>query len=217
MKMCSLTLLFSLCYFFSFSQLNVELLHQLISESKSENEKQQSARNHQALSSVNEQANASLLDKLKKDYRTIQSRFSVLSLAIDAVGIGIDGAEVVSAIAKNQALVFSLCRDDPELIAIAASTQVALIDRSQLLIRYIYGLALSIGPLNQMSQSDRKMLFSFALSELKAISGSLGGLLASLQAAAVARRRSGGVFSSFYDRDQALINEILKNSKQLIR
>src|SRR3546814_18236554 len=70
------------------AQLNVELLHQLVQHSKDEYNRQQTARNRQALPSANEEVNRSNMGDLKQKYRTLPSRFQTIGLAIHAPQIG---------------------------------------------------------------------------------------------------------------------------------
>ena len=71
------------------SMLNIPGLHQLVSQSESEYELQVSARSRQAVTTANEQANLTLLDKVKKGYRQLQERYNILGLMVSADNIGI--------------------------------------------------------------------------------------------------------------------------------
>ena len=64
-------------------------MHQLVDQSISENKLQVKARNEQAVVTANEQANLTLLDKLKNTYRTLQQRYNTLGTAINIAEIGI--------------------------------------------------------------------------------------------------------------------------------
>lgn len=88
------------------AQLNVELLHQLVAESKSEHERQSDARNNQTLTTGNEAVNKTSLTRLKEKYRDIQSRFKTLGLAISAAQIGIEAYPLVSDIITQQGIIF---------------------------------------------------------------------------------------------------------------
>ncbi|TCD07691.1 hypothetical protein EZ449_14240 [Pedobacter frigidisoli] len=215
MKALPILLLLSTWSAVSFAQLNVALLHQLIADSKSEHQRQISARDHQALTSANESMNSSSLSRLKSEYARIQSRFTTLGSAIDLLQISSESGPILSHIAESQAAIISYCSSDPLLIPLAASGQIDLVDRSQLLLRYIYGLALSAGDLGQMRQSDRKLLFSFVISELKEIRGAARGLQSCLQFALRSKKGSSGIFPSFLERDRVLIENILRNSRTL--
>lgn len=193
-----------------FSQLNVELLHQLVSESKSENSRQETARNNQAVTSTNEEVNKTQMAKLKDKYRELQSRFHTIGLAVDVVQIGLEASPLVSEIIRQQGIIYNQARDNPLLLAIALQTEIDLANRAKMLINYITALALSIGDINQMKASDRKILFSHALTELRLIEGACKGLAVCMQQANF--RKSLNPFKDFVDRDKQLVDDIIRNA-----
>lgn len=194
----------------AFSQLNVELLHQLVSESKSEHSRQDEAKNKQLITSANEEVNKSQMSKLKTKYRELQSRFHTIGLAIEITQIGIEAGPLISEIIRQQGIIYGLARDNPLLIAIALQTEIDLVDRAKMLANYIAGLALSISEINQMKASDRKILFSHALTELRLIEGTSKGLAISMQQANY--KRSINPFKDFIDRDKQLVDDIIRNA-----
>lgn len=200
----------------SHAQLNVELLHQLVQHSKDEHERQSTARNKQAEVSANEEVNRSKMDALKQKYRTLQQRFQLLGFAIDATQIGIQAAPLISEITENQRKIVQLAADDPLLIAMAYATEADLADRAYMLSRYLYALAISLGDLNQMKASDRKMLFEHVLTELQRIAGTSRALAVNMQ---YSKRKkmiaSMNPFGGFVNRDRELINDILAKLKQI--
>ena len=194
----------------SFGQLNVEMIHQLVSESKSEHSRQDEAKNKQAIASANEEVNRSQMGKLKMKYRELQQRFHTVGLAIDAAQIGLEASPVVSEIIRQQNIIYRLANDNPILIALAFQTEKDLADRARILANYIAGLALSISDINQMKASDRKILFSHALTELRLIEGASKGLaVAMLQAS---YKRSVDPFADFVNQDKQLVDDIIRNT-----
>jgi hypothetical protein len=196
-----------------FAQLNVQLLHQLVSESKSEHSRQDEAKNKQAVTSANEEVNRGQMGKLKTKYRELQNRFHTIGLAIDVAQIGLEATPLVTEIIRQQGIIYNLAADNPLLITIALQTEIDLVDRATMLANYIAGLALSIGEINQMKESDRKILFSHALTELRLIEGASRGLAICMQQAAY--RRLDDPFRSFVNRDRQLIDDIIRNAKVL--
>ena len=193
----------------AFCQLNVQLIHQLVAESKSEHSRQDQAKNKQAVTSANEEVNKTQMSKLKTKYRELQSRFHTVGLAIDAAQIGLEASPVISEIIRQQSIIYQLARDNPVLIALAFQTEKDLADRARMLANYIAGLALSIGDINQMKASDRKILFSHALTELRLIeSASIGLVLSMVQAN---YKRSLNPFADFVNRDKQLVDDIIRN------
>jgi len=195
----------------SYAQLNVTLLHQLVGDSKTEHGKQSDVRDRQAESNTNEEANKTLMIRLKDKYRDIQSRFRTLGLAIDAMQIGLEAYPLINDIAKSQGTIYSLCHDDPVLSVLAIQAEIDMGDRAYALLNFLYGISLSMEDINQMKQSDRKMLFSHVLTELRLIAGNSRGLAVSLQYSSRKKVLKGlNPFSGFINTDKKLIDDILR-------
>jgi hypothetical protein len=194
----------------AFCQLNVQLIHQLVSESKSEHSRQDEAKNKQGVTSANEEVNKTQMSKLKTKYRELQKRFHTVVLAIDAAQIGLEASPVVSEIIRQQAIIYQFASDNPVLIALAFQTEKDLAGRARMLANYIAGLALSIGDINQMKASDRKILFSHALTELRLIEGASKGLADSMLQATY--KHSLNPFADFVNQDKRLVDDIIRNA-----
>ena len=81
---------------------------------------------------------------------------------------------------------------------------------------YVTGLALSLGDVNQMKASDRKLLFDYVIAQLSRIQEIAGNMLILLQynnLAAVLKALN--PFQNFIDQDKSMINNILQNAKYL--
>ncbi len=211
---------FSLCLLLmvktSYGQTNVELLNQLVSESQSEHDRQTTERTKQATVTASESVNKSQMTTLKTTYRNIQSRFHTLGLVIDAAQIGMEAAPVLNEIISQQQQIVAQCRINPVLTVLAISSEADLADQANLLAGYCAGLILSFGDLNQMKASDRKMLFSYVVSELRRIDGASRGLLiAIINFNNQLNSKSGNPFSSFINQDKNLVDDIMRNAKAL--
>jgi len=206
MKISLLILVFSGFTFEGFSQINIPLLHQLVSESKSEHKVQTTARNRQAEVSANEELNKSKMAKLKEQYRDLKARFHSLGLAIDAVQIGIKATPIINEIKEQQSIIYSQAQQNPLLLPLALETEKDLVNSSRLLLNYLIGLCISLGDVNQMKPSDRKMLFSHVIDELRVIAGTSKGLAVTLTNAN--RKMSLNPFSNWINEDKRLVNEI---------
>lgn len=195
----------------SHAQLNVTLLHQLVGNSKTEHGKQTDARDRQLAATTNEEVNKTLMVRLKTTYRDIHSRFKTLGLAIDAAQVGIEAYPLINDIARSQETIFRLCKDDPILSILAIQAEMDMGDRAYSLLNFLYGIALSIGDINLMKQSDRKMLFSHVLTELRGIAGAARGLAVSLKYASGKNAlNAANPFSDFINTDKALVESILR-------
>lgn len=220
MKKIIITLCCFACYInFSLAQqstIDVVGMHQLIDQSKDENKLQVQARDQQAAATANEQANLTLLAKLKNMYRTLQQRYNTLGTAINVADIGIYATPMVKQIISNQAQIVQLTEKNPAIVVLGLQTEVEFVEKAQSLLGYVTGLSLSIGDVNQMKASDRKLLFDYVVSELSKIQELSGNMLNLLQynnLAAVIKALD--PFQNFISQDKSMINNIISNAKYL--
>jgi hypothetical protein len=194
--------------------LDIPGMHLLIDESIDENKQQVKAKNRQIAVTANEQANLTLLDKLKVKYRELQQRYSTLGTAINIADIGIYATPMIKRIIKNQAQIISLTQKDPVLIALGYQTEIEFAAKAKSLAGYVAGLTLSIGDVNQMKASDRKILFDYVLSELSKIQELSGTLINNLRYDGLKTLiNAGNPFQNFVNSDQAIGKDIIQNAK----
>jgi len=210
------TLSFSLPAFSQQSTIDVIGMHQLIDQSKNEHTQQVKARNNQASVTANEQANLTLLAKLKNTYRTLQQRYNTLGTAINVAEIGIYATPVVKQIISYQSQIIALTEKTPALVVLGLQTEIEFAEKAESLLGYVTGLSLSIGDVNQMKASDRKMLFDYVISELSRIQELSGNLVATLQSSSLnSLIRSINPFQNYIDADKGLAESIIQNAKYL--
>jgi len=198
--------------------LNIPELLQLVSYSKSEHSLQRDAWDKQGTVTSTETANKTLLGKIKDMYRTLQNRYSTLGTAISAANIGIEAAPMVNSITHSQSQLYQLAQKNPAIIALAYQTEIDFAEHSEMLIRYLAGLILSIGDVNQMKSSDRKLLFDYVLTELSNIQDMSNRLVRNVQFGTLASLlHHVNPFDSFVYEDQHMISAILSNAKYLKR
>lgn len=196
--------------------LNIAGIHQLVSDSRSEHERQKTARNRQAQNTVNEQANKTLLFKLKDSYRLLQSRFSFLGMAVSTAEVGLNASPLISRIISDQSRLYDAAVQEPLLLPLVYQAEVEFVLRAKDLSGYLLGLVLSYGALNQMKISDRKILFDHVLMELQQIAALSAGMVrlldhSNLSSALMAMNP----FSDFISTDKSVVEDILRNAKVL--
>jgi hypothetical protein len=209
-------LLMALAGFSQQKALNIPGIHQLVADSKSENALQKSARDKQAVTTANEQANRTMLARLKVKYRQLQDRFHTIGIIIDAANIGIQAGPMVDRIIQNQAGIYRIAAQQPLFIGIAYQTEQEFVSKSRALVNYLIGLSASIGAVNQMKASDRKILFDYVLFQLSAIQELSTALFNSMQySQAIGLKRSLNPFQDYIDQDADIIGDIFQNAKYL--
>ena len=199
-----------------FAQTNVALLHQLVEESKSEYNLQKEAKENQGSNSVNEEVNKNLIKSVKEKYRAVQDRFAKLSIVIDAFGIGAAAEPLVNSIIDNQQQIVFYCSQNPELLLFAVETERVFVERSYSLLNYLFGLSASIGVVNQMKVSERRILFQHILDELREINGLSYTVSRSLQHH-LERKRGVNPYLQYVATEMALVEEIIQSAKTLSR
>lgn len=193
-----------------FAQINVQLLHQLVNESKEEHSRQEGAKNKQTVTTANEEVNKSQMAKLKDRYRQLKSRFHTLGVIVDAAQIGIQAGPILSEIIQQQSIIYNQAARNPVLITLAIDAERDLAQRSKMLINYLFGLVITVGDINQMKASDRKILFNHVLTELRLIAGTSKGLAANMLYAN--RKESTNPFYGFINEDKRLVDDIIRKA-----
>ena len=198
------------------STLDIAGMHQLINQSLDENKQQVKAKNQQAVNTTNEEANLTLLAKLKNTYRTLQQRYNSLGTAINIADIGIYATPIVKQIISYQGQIISLTEKNPVLAVLGVQTEIEFAEKAKSLAGYIAGLSLSIGDINQMKASDRKILFDYVISELSTIQQLSGNLVETLQTSSLnSIIRSMNPFQNYIDKDKTVAEDIITNAKYL--
>ncbi|WP_256009452.1 hypothetical protein [Desertivirga xinjiangensis] len=188
-------------------QINVQLLHQLVSENKEEHGKQVTARDRQSKVTATEELNKQKLGKLKGRYRELQQRFHFLGVVIDAAQVGVRADPIVNDIVRHQATIIQEAEKDPLLLPIALDSEADLIKRAKSLFNFLIALTISVGDINQMKVSDRKELFEHVIDELNQISGTSKGLSICL----INRNRKSepNPFRQFVNKDKQFVKGIM--------
>jgi hypothetical protein len=198
------------------SVLDIAAIHQLVDQSTSEHSLQVKAKNQQAANSAAEQTNESLTGKWKSIDRTLQSRYSTVSALISVAGIGLYAQPLVDRIVSCQKQIAAACMASPQMIALSLSTEIEFADKARQLLGYVTGLALSLGDINQMKPSDRKLLFDYVLTELGSLEELSVKVLHLVQGSVLsAGLHSANPFASFVSQDKAMARSLLGNAKFL--
>jgi len=191
-------------------------MHQLIDESKDEHTQQVNAKNQQAVNTANEAANETLLTKLKNMYRTLQQRYNTLGTLITVADVGLQAEPMVKQIVIYQGLIVQQVEKNPAVAVLGAQTEIEFVEKAEALSGYVAGLILSIGDVNQMKASDRKLLFDYViqqLSKIQELSGNMVNILTYSNLSTLLR--SINPFQSFIDQDKSMVESIIQNAKYL--
>src|SRR5690606_346249 len=193
------------------AQTNVQLLHQLVEDNKKEHNLQIETRNSQSKTTAQEEINRSLLEEVQQKYRSVRDRFSKIQFLIDAIGIGNSAIPIVRSIVENQKHIFEQCKENPALMYLAVEAEKSFVQKSESLLSYLVGLTAVIGDLNQMADSDRRILYQHIIDELTAINRISRGMAYSLSSNQ--RHHNGSLFP--LATGESTMKAVLSNIKTL--
>jgi hypothetical protein len=197
---------FALSAFSQQSTIDVVGMHQLITQSQDEHTQQVNARNNQATVTANEQANLTLLVKLKNIYRTLQQRYNTLGTAITIADIGFEAEPMVKQIVSYQGQIVTLVEKNPVIAFLGVQTEIEFAEKAEALLGYVAGLTLSFGDVNQMKAVQQ-------LSQIQELSGNLVNTLTYSNLSTLLR--SINPFQNFIDADKSMAESIIQNAKYL--
>jgi hypothetical protein len=198
------------------STIDIVGMHQLIDQSKDEHARQVNTRNNQATVSANEQANLTLLGKLKDIYRTLQNRYNTLGTAVSVANIGIEATPMVGQIIIYQGQIVKLVEKNPAVAMLGVQSEIEFVQKAEGLLGYVAGLGLSFGDVNQMKASDRKLLFDYVIQQLSQIQELSGNLVDTLTYSNLSSLlRALNPFQNFVDMDKNMAEDIIQNAKYL--
>lgn len=189
------------------------MIHAQVQCSLEEHDRQLNIKYNQATVGVEEAVNKEELNSFQKTYQKVKSRLNSLGLIIEGGKFIMETIPLFNSIKKTQSEIFDLVADHPKFIPFAVQSEVEFVDKANSVIRLITGLVLSIGDLNQMEASDRKILLDFAVDELRMLDGQSFILRSSLQRKIMTESLAIAAFADWINQDKRIIDEIMSNIK----
>ncbi|MFX1666947.1 hypothetical protein JZ968_01905 [Riemerella anatipestifer] len=194
----------------SFPMINSE-----IRNSMAEHEVQKELRREQTVNLATERVNRGLWTKYKDTTKKIQDRLRIVDFAIQSIPTGYAMYLEAEKIKNLQNRIIRELDDAPYAIAIAMPDQIKFVDNLQMTTRFLMGIVLSYGAINQMEKADRKILLDYALAEVKMIKYQASFLLRKIIEFKEMLQRKKYLFKYYRDRDINIIKSILRNVKRL--
>src|SRR5690606_28826267 len=97
-------------------------------------------------------------------------------------------------IVENQQNILKQCRENPALMPLAVEAEKNFVQKSESLLSYLVGLSAVIGDLNQMADSDRRILYQHIIEELTEINRISRGMAYSLSSSQRLKNNDGSLF-----------------------
>ena len=101
------------------------------------------------------------------------------------------------------------------LLFFSAVTTLQAQSYLQMVTRFLAGIVLSYGAINQMERAERQILLDYALSEVDRLYNDSYATLTVIRETSYAIQRRRSLFQYYIDRDKELAQDILKNVKSL--
>lgn len=146
----------------SFPMMNLEIRH-----SMEENGRQNEMKNRQTLNLATENQNRKQWNKLRETTVKIQDRLRFVDFAMQALPTGYAISQEAAKIKKNEELIIEELKTAPYALVAALPGQIRFADDLQMVVRFLTGIVVSYGAINQMEKAERKILLDYALDEVK--------------------------------------------------
>ena len=184
-----------------------------INATMKEHDRQKEMRQKQTLNASVETANQSQWKNFKDKITKIQDRLRIVSFAIQAIPAGIVVSRETTKIIDNQTAIINEINTAPYSIITALPSQIQFIDDLQMTLRLLTGIILSYGAINQMEQSERKILVDYALGEVKTLSRKSTHMLLKIRDIKAKVLRNKRAFQYYVNRDKQVVESIMNNIK----
>lgn len=192
------------------------LIHTQVDNTLDENKIQKKALNNQGLLGVQHGINKKSMGTLQEQFAKVRQRLNTVGLLIDAGFMALEVYPVLQNIEDTQADIFDIATDSPKLLTIAVESEAEVVDKALSVVRFIAGIILSAGDINQMKPGDRKILLQHAVNELKVIDSQSYVLLLTLRRVKREENWKNASYASWVNKDQGIIREIINQTKALL-
>ena len=143
----------------------------------------------------------------------------IVDFTLQAIPTGYVISERAKEIKQVQQKIYREMRNAPdvfrEAFPIILPKQINFIDDLQMVTRFLAGIVLSYGAINQMERAERQILLDYALSEVNRLYNDSYATLSVIRETSYAIQRRRSLFQYYIDRDKELAQDILKNVKSL--
>jgi hypothetical protein len=210
-----LLLLFSTSLFSQKKVLDVAGIDLRIVHSINENGRQQTALNNQTSNTAVEEVNKSQTKKYKEKAKEIQERLNKLSILLDVYKVGQEGVKITNNIKNQQSYIIAEITKSPYLIFLQINQIQEMATQMELLGRYLAGAILTGADIYAMENSDRKVITTFILDELRAIEFTSWQMYATISRVRMNQKLNANAFKNWINKDKQVVKEIIENAKKL--
>lgn len=192
----------------SFPMMNQEIRHAM-----NEHERQKEMKNKQVGNTASETINKGQWTKWKKTATTIQDRLRHIDFVLQAIPAGIVISREAKEIKENQIKIINEIRTAPYALIEVFPKQVQFIDDLQMVIRFLTGIVVSYGAINQMERAERKILLDYGLSEVERLNTQSYYILTIIRETKQKFERNKALLNYYINADKEIVDEIINNIK----
>lgn len=190
-------------------------ISQEVKSTVEEHERQKKMNNKQNGNTTTELANKEQWKKLKETATKIQDRLRIVDFALQAIPTGYVIGLKAKEIKDNQYKILQEINSSSQILKEVLPKQVKFVDDLQMVSRFLAGIVLSYGSINQMERAERQILLNFARQEVEKLSNDSFYTLMLIQDIKAQERNRRSMYQYYIQRDKDLVEDLMKNIKRI--
>lgn len=195
-------------------KLGIALVSIEVEHSLNENKRQKDMNRLQDGNTGTETTNNHQWGKYRETARKIQDRLRIVDFALQAIPTGYVITQKSSEIKRYQQRIYEEIRTAPQSLKEIIPKQLKFADDLQMVMRFLTGLVVSYGAMNQMERAERQILLDHALAEVEALSNASFSMLSLIRDYKQKADLQKGMLDFYIRRDKELVQDIIKNFKK---
>lgn len=194
---------------------NIIAISQEVKSTMDEHERQKRMNNKQSANTTSEAVNNKQWEKLKETTTKIQDRLRIVDFALQAIPTGYVVGIKSKEIKENQQRILQELQTTPQALKKVLSNQIQFADDLQMVMRYLTGLVVSYGAINQMERKERQILLNYALDEVNRLANDSFLTLMLIREYKARLEYRKNMFRYYIERDKSLVEDLMRNIKSL--
>ncbi len=194
--------------------LSVNLISQEVDNTLRENERQKTLNSRQNINTATEAVNKKQWNTYKETAKKIQDRLRIVDFALQAIPSGYVISQKANDIKRNQQRILQEIRTAPQALKQVLPNQLQFVEELQMVVRFLSGIVLSYGAINQMERAERQILLDYALAEVDKLASASFSTLMIIRDAKEKANLQKGILKFYIQRDRELVEDILRNFKR---
>lgn len=208
--------------FLTFGNLNAQqkifnpfTVNSRIKEAVEENDRQEKMLANQQTNTMVENENKNKIKQLKEKVKKIRSRLTQFSYVIDAYKLTTESTQIINRIKDNETYVINEIINKPQFALLEIDGAMKFYEQTEMVIRYMIVVVLSAGEISAMEPSDRKIITSFIIDELKDIERTSQNMKMLIQKAKMDYILKKNAFRNWVNKDKQLVKDVIRNAQSL--